>query len=175
MGGQMSNTINIYELVAWSIEWEGSLQVNRRSSRIGTYSYQTYIDINNSNIELLKEFKRKINFGKISNGYLHSENRSKIYRWSMNRQEIEEHLPKILPYLIEKYRQGELLLEALSILKPKKYTSKLSYQEKRELYTDNDIHTLNSIYWECRKLNEKIKIKPTDKDIFMMNMSKRGH
>ncbi len=113
-------------------------------------------------------------FGSIDNGKLSYENTSKIYSWSLTRQEMEIYLPNIKPYLIIKWRQAELILELYSILKTDKFTRTLSYFQKREMYTDEEINTLNSIYWECKELNKKYKYKNSTIDEFIRKLKTKS-
>ena len=152
-------TVSIYKLIAYSLDFEGYFRVKQREVGSRSALYTADVIIGNTEKELLEEFKNEVGFGRIDRGTIPNIKSSKVYRWSMNRAEILEYLPKIIPFLIIKWRQGELVLEATKIIKPISYVYTLKRHQKKEMYTDDEIITLNSIYWECAKLNERYKYK----------------
>ncbi len=166
--------IDINQFIAFALDFEGCLSVERSYTKRGTYRYGACVRIVNTEKELLEEFKNIVKFGSIDNGKLSYENTSKIYSWSLTRQEMEIYLPNIKPYLIIKWRQAELILELYSILKTDKFTRTLSYFQKREMYTDEEINTLNSIYWECKELNKKYKYKNSTIDEFIRKLKTKS-
>jgi hypothetical protein len=161
-----------YRLIAWSLEWEGNISVNRNNLKSNICSYKLDVCIGNTDKELLEEFKSLINIGYIDNGCLPKENWSKIYKWYMSREEISIHLPLILPYLISKWRQAELVIEADKIIKTKDYSCGLNNQERSEMYTYEEVLTLYHIWRECEDLNNKNNIKNNEKDILYMHLRK---
>jgi hypothetical protein len=148
-----------YRLIAWSLEWEGYIGISGNKNEFNNriYKYYPYVCIGNTNKELLEKFKQIVGFGYIDNGTFSSKEKAKGYKWRLRREEIEVYLPKILPYLVYKQRQGELVLEALKILKTKKFILNLGkFQPISEIYSYDEICTLESIYIECFNLNIKI-------------------
>jgi hypothetical protein len=164
-------TVSIYKLIAYSLDFEGYLRVRKTSQRsTGSQTFLTNIYIGNTERELLEQFKYDVGFGEIDNGYIPDLKSSRLYTWYMNREETLKHLPKIIPYLTTKWRQGELVLEAIKIIKPIEYIYTLTFYEKRELYTYDEILILNNIYWECKKLNERFKHKHSELEIAMVKL-----
>jgi len=107
----MTHQNYIYQLIAWSIEWEGAIGIKKTK---GYNNYYTELTISNTEIELLEEFKNTVKIGTISNGYKVKDG-SDVYFWRLNRKEIEKHLPQILPYLTIKWRQAELVIQTNQI------------------------------------------------------------
>ncbi len=157
----MTHQEYIYKLIAWSLEWEGTIGISRSKNKCNNIGYKANVRICNLDKELLEEFKNTIKIGNINNGTIYGEHESKVYEWLLTRKEIDLYLPLILPNLISKWRQAELAIEANKILKTKKYRDSLkTFQEKRDMYTWEELLTLEAIYQECKELNDKLlKIK----------------
>lgn len=73
----------------------------------------------------------------------------------MSIKEIRKYLPLILPYLIIKWRQAELVIELSKIIIPTEKYKRLSFKEREEIYSWEDVLTMESIYQECFLLNKK--------------------
>ncbi len=170
----MNKIIDIYQLIAFSLEFEGTLQIGRTLTKAGTINYQPNINIRNTSKLLIDQFQQIVGFGTVNNGSIHDETRAKVYAWVLTRKEIEEYLPKILPYLITKDRQAELILELYSILKTKEVINKRPFKNKSkfEIYTWEEMCIMESIWKECKELNIQANLKyPLSKeDLFILSL-----
>jgi hypothetical protein len=154
----MDKIVSIYQLIAFSLDFEGTLSIGKRNRiKSDSTTYSVKVAIDNISKELLEEFKIVTGLGTIDNGTYNGERRAILYEWSIKRLEIELYLPKIIPYLILKQRQGELIIELYKILKTNEYVKKLNrrFSSMSEIYTEDEILTMNLIWKECYILNER--------------------
>ncbi len=150
--------IDLYEFIALAIEFEGCISIGKTINKYDTISYSVKVGVQNTSKELLEYFKEKAKFGTIIGPVIHENNKHKdSYNWRMNKKEIIEHLPKILPYLIIKQRQAELIIEIYNITYSKRKYYKLSNKSRHEMYTWEEQLTMELIYKECKELNKKGK------------------
>ncbi len=162
----MKKKISIYKYIGRCLDFEGSIGISRHKTKNENYQYTGHITIGNVEKELLEDFRDDVGFGKIDNGYIPSEKRQKLYRWSMSRKEVELYLPKIIPYLTVKWQQAELILRLFSILKTFEFQYKLNNQTRFEMYTYEEKLSMDLIWQACFSLNEdwNIKNKHNDND-----------
>ncbi len=151
--------MDIYEYLALAIDLEGTIGIMKVTNKTYLYGYYytTKINVGNTNKEILEHIKNKIKFGKIY-GPQHknnNKNHKDSYVLVFNREELKEHLPKILPFLIIKWRQAELAIELLSTLKDRKFYYKVLNKNRGEMYTWEEWCIFESIYKECKELNKK--------------------
>lgn len=83
------------------------------TKRNGENNYNPQVNITNTNLTLLDWCLATTGIGIISihNIYLSNSKRKDCYYWRLRNNEILEFLPIILPILIIKQRQAELVLE----------------------------------------------------------------
>ena len=119
--------MNICErkIVAWSIEWEGSIQLNSASrGKGGNYHIVPRVSIVNTSEELLETFREIVKVGYV--------NPIKYYFiWQLHRQgDIREFLEEILPYLITKKLRAEAVIAYCEL--------RLSHSSLRHPYTEEE-------------------------------------
>lgn len=116
-----------YEYLAGMIDGEGCISMYRRKCNANKngFSYMPYLTIASSDMWFLEKLQQcfggNIDISKhkaiINDKYVCKECHS--LRFSPN--EIRELLPNIIPFLVLKKREGEILLEALEITKYNRY------------------------------------------------------
>lgn len=151
----------IYELIAWSLEWEGSIQIGKHTVKSREYpTYDSRVEVSNTNLQLLEAFQRRVKIGKI---YYSTRLRDgltkgkKSYKWYLSLDEILTHLPEIRKYLVEKDQQADYVLRLLTIKKRKDLLDKdikIAHQFC-ELYSQDEIHEMEFLYCQCRELNRR--------------------
>jgi len=158
--------ISVYQLVAFSIDFEGSISCkrNRHTFRNGKdyYNYQIDVSIRNTSKELLEQFTNIIKFGYVINSHIKDKyhinyNWKDTYVWCMTNDEIRQYLPLIQPYIILKKNQIELAIEFINILKSKSLIKKLSVKNKcmEKLYTERELMLMEIIYEDMKEYNKK--------------------
>ncbi len=146
--------IDLYQFVAFIIDFEGCISIKKYPNK-GFIKYGISVSISNTDVELLFDFKQIVKFGKIYGPYKIKEGNKDSYFWYMNKKEIKEYLPKILPFISKKWRQAEFVIEVSKIIKIKKDIDKLGIHKKQEIYTWEEMCIFESAYQECRLLNRK--------------------
>lgn len=105
------------------IDGEGSIMlINRSRSRGQGFYWRPQVGIYNTDTRLMEALKDRVGTGSV---YAHTrtpkENQKKTsYRWNLNATQIRALLPSVLPWLILKKEQAELLLEACSLIEANK-------------------------------------------------------
>lgn len=144
-----------YQLIAWSIEWEGSISISKYLNKErGTYSYAPKVGIGNTNLDRLQAFQRLVKIGHVNiNGKKsqYSKGRKRCYSWDLSTAEMREHLLSIQPHLVEKDQQGLLVIRLLTILKPRVDIRQSFY----EIYSQQEASEMDFLYQQCCLLNRK--------------------
>lgn len=147
------------------IDGEGSIMLIKRSpspsqirnspSVVNNHHYRAQVGIYNTDLRLMEALKEKTGIRRV---YTHirqaKENHKRTaYRWNLVADECRELLPQLLPWLICKKEQAELLLQALDVKnkmttkKGEKWLSPKEVDECREL--------MDNIHLQITTLNKK--------------------
>ena|ERR1019366_3556272 len=102
--------------LAGLIDGEGCISLGRNLNlRSGNYDYGPAVCVTNTNRDLLVWCKAVTGIGIVPNGSIAPNPKAKIrYVWRLRADEIVPLLPVVLPYLVIKQVQAELLIEYLS-------------------------------------------------------------
>ena len=117
--------------LAGFVDGEGTVGVNRRSRSKGRwYSYDPYLTITNSSIEVLEMIKATIGFGSIrgrkkSNG---TYTKRPVYSYWLSNHKARTVLKSIYPYLVVKKSQAKLVINL-----PKRGDT-YNYKKQEEIY-----------------------------------------
>ena len=96
------------ELIALAIDLEGTITITSNKNK-GVLS--PLVCIGNTNKAILEKIRRVSKMGVIRNGHEERKNRKKSWKWMIyNVMEVKHLLEQILPFLIVKRRQGELVI-----------------------------------------------------------------
>jgi hypothetical protein len=167
-----------YVLAAFGIDFEGSIQLNRRiKPKTHTIRYDSQITIEGTSRELLVAFKDAIGFGHFFPSRTNREEGAETQRWTMNVQEMREILPKIEPYLTAKQEQAHYLIRAHAILKTREQMDSLSHEDKQGMYTLEETEELDFLHDRMRELNERPfkKMSPlTDTEKLLLIFRRKG-
>lgn len=145
--------LSIYEFVAYVIDFEGSIGLQRRCSSKNVPSYSPVISVTNTSQELLKKFQYRVGFGKVNNGF-DRNGKARIYWWVLHVDKIKVHLPLIEPHLCLKREQAQLVLRTFEIMKSLSEIKPLIRNlEPGTLYSKEEYAELDSIYERIRFLN----------------------
>ena len=101
--------------IAGIIDGEGSLMVYPFKSKEGYTIYQARLAVGNTKKELIDYLEKTTGIGRVR--VSHTSQGKPFYYWALHGNNIRKFLPSILPYLLLKRKQAELLLEYLSIVK----------------------------------------------------------
>lgn len=134
------------------IDGEGCLSITlHRTKRERQILHR--ISVNNTNKALIEWLVEKTKLGHLYsysgvNGYYATGNRKPPYVWTLCAGAVRELLPEIMPYLVLKRRQAELMLESLGMrnLKGRGKGRSLSEEENKRR---------NEIVVELHKLNHR--------------------
>lgn len=145
--------VSVYELAAFAIDFEGSISLAGGTTRCRTPRFEPMISITNTSKMLLRSFYRDVGFGVVlPDPRLPSqENRALSYIWKMTAFDIRQHLRSILPYLVLKLKQAQLMIEACGIIQIKALRSKSGQIISR---SDEANFRLQGIYEEIHELNK---------------------
>lgn len=159
-----------YELIGWSLDFEGCLTIERQYRRRGGRSnYRAKVVIDNCSLSLLQTFQKRVELGIVNPSVIFHENGNDSFRWRLGIEEIRQHMANIQPFFHLKRRQGEILLELLSL----KIDPNSNVKERDEHYTPTLQHQLDSLYWEIRELNAKTLPTRTPQEEFYRALRKR--
>jgi hypothetical protein len=103
--------------VAGIVDGEGTIGLNEHRNNY----YNINITIPNTNLDLLKYIRNVTKLGNISKGLKQKEIHKICYFYRIRKYEAKKFLIIILPYLIIKKRQAELILQYLSLRKANKW------------------------------------------------------
>lgn len=134
--------------IAGLIDGEGTITVyTRRGEGRKSHEMTVKVTVANTRLEMLYWL-----IGTTGNGYISkaSENgiHKTLYTWMLCPEQIRVLLPLILPYLVIKRRQAELVLRILAIRSDFK-------AEHRYCYSDAEIEEIFAIHQEIRQLNQR--------------------
>jgi len=138
--------ISIYELVAFSIDFEGEISLAKTLKKNGTPHFQAHVKINNNLLELLQSFQRTVRFGSVSPTHLATS----MFAWWLSPDEMRQYLPQIEPHLTLKAEQAVLLLQALRYITPRHVKGVTSSCRPSE-----EVWVLNDLHEQLRILNTK--------------------
>ena len=110
------------------------------------YSMKTIFNVSNTNMSLLSEVMRITGCGRLDKQHHAGGNGNRKPAWlvQFGRQEILQIVPRLLPYLVGKRKQAEILLEMARRM-PGRHVR----------YTQEDWNYLVSLYNELRALNHR--------------------
>jgi len=106
------------KLIAWSIEWEGCISLSKaKRSRGHAFQYVPVIMLCNTRKKLVDAFQQLVGYGKVYNHRMYvGSNRKDLFKWQIvNLAQTKQLCEEILPHLITKKRNAELLLEFCNI------------------------------------------------------------
>lgn len=101
------------KLIAWSMEWEGCFTISKaKRSRGNAFQYVPVVMLDNTRPILVEAFCQLVGYGKT---YVHRRykeiNRKDLFKWQLvNLKDVLRFCEEVLPYLITKRRQAEILL-----------------------------------------------------------------
>jgi len=103
------------KIIAWSIDWEGSISIHKSSSkterRHKKVDLQPLIIIGNTNKRLLKKFYDIVKLGHFYPRKPRPKQKD-VWIWTTTSfEECQFILENVLPYLLSKRKQGEVVLE----------------------------------------------------------------
>ncbi len=145
--------MNRWVYLAGIIDGEGSVALYRKRNQKGYLIWEPKLEISNTS----KKFHIwvKDNFGGGTSKHRFNPEkypRTKTsYTNAFSSNKIREIAPKVLPFLIIKKRQTELLLEAVALIGRKRKTAKKSMEYRRLS------KAIEIIYLRLRKLNKRGK------------------
>lgn len=115
------------------VDGEGTICITKGTNKRGKEpAYGLFCVVTNTNIILPKWLLAKTGIGKVS---LKTRNGANIhkwkpaYQWVLRTDEIAKFLPQILPYLLLKQRQAELMLEFIGAKRAVSSFSPLTMEE----------------------------------------------
>jgi hypothetical protein len=135
-------TENQANYIAGIVDGEGSIIINKHDGRNNDFTL--HIRIFNSNLEVLCYIRNITKLGNITTKSK-IKNHKIMYIYESRRYEYKKFLTPILPYLVIKKRQAELMLQYLTLRKAHKYYP----------LTDNEIEIRENIFKEAILLNER--------------------
>jgi hypothetical protein len=112
--------VSVYELVAFSIDFEGSISISTSIGRYGGTSFQPVVSIGGTSLTLLNAFCSRVGFGNVTQNPTYNAHRSPVHYWIIRPRGLREHLHRIEPYLVLKRQQARLLLESLTLIKDRR-------------------------------------------------------
>jgi len=133
--------------VAGMIDGEGTVTVLKyRNRKRNIIRYEPRIFIDNTNIDLLKKIREICGCGSLykQTSKKQESRQNPLYRLSLSSDCLRSILPQILPYLICKRRQAEILMEVLQYVK-------LGNNQ----FTQRPVDKLENLINELRKLNRR--------------------
>lgn len=142
------------QIIAWSMEWEGCLSLSKsKRSRGYSIQYTPTATLDNTRRELIEAFQQLVGYGKI---YCHRRyrvgNQKDCYKWQVtNLVDIKRFCEMILPHLITKKRNAELLIEFCYIRLNPAVRKGVNYRERRRTWGERE----EEIYLELKELNRK--------------------
>ena len=147
--------IGKWELLAWSIAWEGSISLGKSHRKKGGFYLCPMIMVVNSNLELLRRLADIIEFGNIYQQRRRKLTISKFFRRPMHQWHVHKlgHLAiilkEIIPLLPSKEKQSKLLLEYVQLRMKHKGHGRNAPYGKRELEIYEEMKILNRRGVEC--------------------------
>lgn len=132
--------------VAGIVDGEGHIGLGKQKQNgCRRYNYHPTIHVTNTNYEILNELEKLTSLGIIDYHNHTLDKYKKVGRWRLRKDEQKVFLPIILPYLIGKALQAELLIEYLAL------EVALPYQSISE-----DVDFKRRVIWlELEELNRK--------------------
>jgi len=136
----------IYAYVAGFLDGEGSCYVVRekREGNLSGFRYSSHMEMTNTNLAVLSWIKGALGMGKITKER-RKEGHKPVYVLRFLPDEQRTLLPKLLPYLIVKRRQAELLLQLLD----------LNDRNNDYRYSRNRDELKHEIWMQIRQLNKR--------------------
>ena len=141
------------KLMAWSIEWEGSISVNRstRNRKRGSWIYQSYVAIGNTREELINAFFSLVGYGKVSHYKSYVNNCKDTHKWEVKSySDIKKFCEEVLPFLITKKKQAQLAIEFCN-LRMSASRDGICFKKGENTRTPRE----KEIYEEMKKLNSR--------------------
>ena len=134
---------NILNYIAGIVDGEGSIGIAKCKRAIKQnkrgYAYRAFFHITNTHLPLLQYIKKHIG-GSIA--YL--DERVKCYNHTFSANQIREVLPKLVPYLLVKREQAEIVLKFLDRMEKTNFC----------LLSDDDNNFYEQCFIECKRLKE---------------------
>lgn len=135
---------------AATIDCEGTISISHKSKLSQKRNVSKTIRVTNTNILLLEWLKAVTNLGKVSLLSTKStffDRRCKpLYGWTLCGKSIKSFLIEIMPYLILKRRQAELMLESIELSwhrgKGKEYSQEIW---QRQIEIKSELNKLNHV------------------------------
>ena len=134
---------NILNYFAGIVDGEGSIGIAKckksiKQNRKG-YAYRAFFHITNTHLPML-EYLSKHFGGKIS--YL--DERAMCYNYTFSANKIRDILPKLIPYLLIKKKQAEIVLEFLTRMEKTNFC----------MLSEEDNTFYEQCFVECKRLKE---------------------
>jgi hypothetical protein len=130
--------------IAAFIDGEGTISIRqfKRKSMVGGIRYNSVVEMNNTDVGVMQYLRLLIGPARYG---IHKQEKSgckRCYRFYIPSNVQRWLLETILPYLVIKKKQAEIVIEFLGLLGNKKYGEEDSNLEQRKkLY--NEVHQLN--------------------------------
>jgi hypothetical protein len=104
--------------IAGIVDGEGSISVYQHKKRRGKeyldYTYGLHVSVTNTYKPVVDWLQKKTGLGSIGSKLRDKENYKTAYTWVLQVNQIQPFLEALLPYLIIKHAQAELMLEFLT-------------------------------------------------------------
>lgn len=136
--------------IAGIVDGEGCLSMGRhlRESRELRYNFHPIVYVKNTQMVMLTHLTGLTGIGIIDP---HKSEKGKNWKptwiWRLRQDEARGFLPVIMPYLIVKQRQAELLLEYLRMTRGRAGT--------RQIFSEAEERKATHIYWDLLELNKR--------------------
>jgi len=130
--------------IAAFIDGEGTISIRKykRKSMVGGMRYNSVVEMNNTDVGVMQYLRSLIGPARYYIFKQQQENRKKCYRFTVPSNVQRWLLASILPYLVIKKRQAEIVLQFLSLLGEKDHGQEDANLARREqLY--QEVHDLN--------------------------------
>ena len=115
-------TENILSYFAGIVDGEGSIGIAKckgeSNGYIRQYRYRPFFSITNTHLPMLQYLKK--HFG---GSIAYSDERTQCYNMTFSANKIREILPELIPYLLIKKKQAEIVLEFLNRMKKTVFSS----------------------------------------------------
>lgn len=117
----MNGTAHLYSYLAGLIDGEGSLLIQRKRAGAGKlckrgYQRRYLLTISNTSKELLTTVKDSLGYGNLVEHGNHKQRWKTCYTLRFYEGTLRTLLPEIIPHLILKKRQAEIVSECLSLI-----------------------------------------------------------
>lgn len=119
--------------LAGLLDGEGTITVSRQTNQkgmLGGFAYRPYVAVSNTDLRLLEWCQRTTGFGHVRKSSRPKAGHKQGYAWEVWSQKAGQLLRAVLPYLVIKRGQSELLLSLIESTRDGVGRSGLTAQER---------------------------------------------